>query len=199
MTPTFYYFFIIFLTCYITVASVIYNLCYVLLLGNHLKRCIDNVSFRAILGLGSQARFSLKRQNVIFICIMKCKQTVNPCERFEPRSHFKGRLSLIVRVNVVLNRTMFLRPNISRTFFEQKEKVSMIIFFFFKQLSYRYVIVNSITLKSKLIYSGIQWLIKCPFCRAIVFHPFAGLFISKSCLSPHIKLMINETKNTSAN
>ena len=28
-----------------------------------------------------------------------------PCERFEPRSHFK-RLSLIVRVNVVLNRTL---------------------------------------------------------------------------------------------
>ena len=26
-----------------------------------------------------------------------------------------------------------------------------------------------------------------------------GLFISKSCLSAHIKLMINETKNTSAN
>ena len=31
------------------------------------------------------------------------------------------------------------------------------------------------------------------------FHPFAGLFISKLCLSPHVKLMINETKNTSAN
>ena len=28
------------------------------------------------------------------------------CERFEPRSHFKSRLSLIVRVNVVLNRTV---------------------------------------------------------------------------------------------
>ena len=27
------------------------------------------------------------------------------CERFEPRSHFK-RMSLIVRVNVVLNRTV---------------------------------------------------------------------------------------------
>ena len=31
------------------------------------------------------------------------------------------------------------------------------------------------------------------------FHDFAGLFISKSCFSPHIKLIINETKNTSAN
>ena len=40
---------------------------------------------------------------------------------------------------------------------------------------------------------------KCPFCRKIVFYPFAGLFISKSCLSPQIELMINETKNTSAN
>ena len=28
------------------------------------------------------------------------------CERFEPRSHFKSRLSLIVRVKVVLNRTV---------------------------------------------------------------------------------------------
>ena len=28
------------------------------------------------------------------------------CERFEPRSHFKSRLSLIVRMNVVLNRTV---------------------------------------------------------------------------------------------
>ena len=36
VTPTFYYFFII-LTCYISVASFIYNLCYVLLLGNHLN------------------------------------------------------------------------------------------------------------------------------------------------------------------
>ena len=30
------------------------------------------------------------------------------CERFEPRSHFKSRLSLIVRVNVVLNRTVIV-------------------------------------------------------------------------------------------
>ena len=28
------------------------------------------------------------------------------CERFEPRSHFKSRLSLIIRVNVVLNRAV---------------------------------------------------------------------------------------------
>ena len=28
------------------------------------------------------------------------------CERFEPRSHFKSRLSLIARVNVVLNGTV---------------------------------------------------------------------------------------------
>ena len=28
------------------------------------------------------------------------------CERFEPKSHFKSRLSLIVRVNVVLKRTV---------------------------------------------------------------------------------------------
>ena len=34
-----------------------------------------------------------------------CKILYN-CERFEPRSHFKSRLSLMVRVNVVLNRTV---------------------------------------------------------------------------------------------
>ena len=31
---------------------------------------------------------------------------IDYCQRFEPRSHFKSRLSLIVRVNVVLNRTV---------------------------------------------------------------------------------------------
>ena len=35
-----------------------------------------------------------------------CKQQGYLSERFEPRSHFKSRLSLIVRVNVVLNRTV---------------------------------------------------------------------------------------------
>ena len=34
------------------------------------------------------------------------KITVYNCERFEPRSHFKSRLSLLVQVNVVLNRTV---------------------------------------------------------------------------------------------
>ena len=28
------------------------------------------------------------------------------CERLEPRSHFKSRLSLIIQVNVALNRTV---------------------------------------------------------------------------------------------
>ena len=37
--------------------------------------------------------------------IKGCKILYN-CERFESRSHFKSRLSLIVRVNVVLNRTV---------------------------------------------------------------------------------------------
>ena len=48
------------------------------------------------------------------------------------------------------------------------------------------ILLNSITLKSNLIVSGIQWLIKCPFCREPVLHPFSGLFISKSCLSPRL-------------
>ena len=38
---------------------------------------------------------------------LSCKNYLKQdCERFEPRSHFKNRLSLIVRVNVVLNRTV---------------------------------------------------------------------------------------------
>ena len=35
-------------------------------------------------------------------------------ERFEPRSHFKTRLSLIVRVNVVLNRTVVVDSDLAR-------------------------------------------------------------------------------------
>ena len=37
------------------------------------------------------------------------------CERFEPRSHFRSRLSLIVRVNVVLNRTVVVDSDVSTT------------------------------------------------------------------------------------
>ena len=37
------------------------------------------------------------------------------CERFEPRSHFLSRLSMIVRVNVVLNRTVVVDSDISTT------------------------------------------------------------------------------------
>ena len=35
-----------------------------------------------------------------------CDKEYLYCERFEPRSHFKSRMSLIVQVNVVLNRTI---------------------------------------------------------------------------------------------
>ena len=35
------------------------------------------------------------------------------CERFEPRSHFKSRLCLIVRVIVVLNRTVVVDSDYS--------------------------------------------------------------------------------------
>ena len=40
VTPTFYYFFIIFFTCYISVPSFSYNLCQVLLLWNHLNSIV---------------------------------------------------------------------------------------------------------------------------------------------------------------
>ena len=43
----------------------------------------------------------------MFLCIVLSeKEAINHCERLEPRSHFKSRLSLIVLVNVVLNRTV---------------------------------------------------------------------------------------------
>ena len=42
----------------------------------YLKGVLILFQFCAILGLGSEARFSLKHQNVIFICIMKGKKTV---------------------------------------------------------------------------------------------------------------------------
>ena len=41
-----------------------------------------------------------------FYMFLFCKVDLHYCEKFEPRSHFKSRLSLIVRVNVVLNRTV---------------------------------------------------------------------------------------------
>ena len=37
------------------------------------------------------------------------------CERFEPRSHFRSRLNLIVGVNVVLNRTVVVDSDVSTT------------------------------------------------------------------------------------
>ena len=39
--------------------------------------------------------------------------TSKMCERFEPRSHFKSRLCLIVGVNVVLNRTVVVDSDYS--------------------------------------------------------------------------------------
>ena len=39
---------------------------------------------------------------VVCLCFLFYQQS---CERFEPRSHFMSRLSMIVRANVVLNRT----------------------------------------------------------------------------------------------
>ena len=38
------------------------------------------------------------------------------CERFEPRNNFKSGLSLIVRVNVVLNRTVVVDSRVIRDF-----------------------------------------------------------------------------------
>ena len=49
--------------------------------------------------------FSLKLVAAPYVLALPENITYN-CERFAPRSHFKISLSLIVRVNVVLNRTV---------------------------------------------------------------------------------------------
>ena len=42
-------------------------------------------------------------------CFLLCEVIRDFSERFEPRSHFKSRLSLIVLVNVVLKRTVVVK------------------------------------------------------------------------------------------
>ena len=49
--------------------------------------------------------FQLQQKRLLPGELMICR-VVFSCERFEPRSLFKSRLSLNVRVNVVLNRTV---------------------------------------------------------------------------------------------
>ena len=74
--------------------------------------------------LGSQSehriRFILPARGfaavVIIDTVIKCKVSdfmfkFSFCERFEPRSHFISRLSMVVRVNVVLNRTVVVDSN----------------------------------------------------------------------------------------
>ena len=58
--------------------------------------------------LSTQLANLLRKSQQLFLKLLWCcnpSKIIN-CERFEPRSHFKSRLSLIVRVNVVLNRTV---------------------------------------------------------------------------------------------
>ena len=44
--------------------------------------------------------------NALLICGFIYSVIVFICERFEPRSYFISKLSMIVRLNVVLNRTV---------------------------------------------------------------------------------------------
>ena len=58
--------------------------------------------------LSTQLANLLRKSQQLFLKLLWCcnpSKIIN-CERFEPRSHFKSRLSLIVRVNIVLNRTV---------------------------------------------------------------------------------------------
>ena len=53
-----------------------------------------------------EVRVAAKCFNCPFLLLFYYYYYYYYCERFEQRSHFKSRLSLIVRVNVVLNRTV---------------------------------------------------------------------------------------------
>ena len=54
----------------------------------------------------TSSRFLVATLPLIKSSTWKQMNSLWDCERFEPRSHFKSRLSLIVWVNVVLNRTV---------------------------------------------------------------------------------------------
>ena len=52
--------------------------------------------------------FDLLFEVFLFINICVSRIISQNCERFEPKSHFKSRLSMIIQVNVVLNRTVIV-------------------------------------------------------------------------------------------
>ena len=68
--------------------------CYI---GNTLDMCVDETH---------NCRAHITEETVNKICIWKHLQHVKHCKRFEPRSRFISRLSMIVWVNTVLNRTV---------------------------------------------------------------------------------------------
>jgi len=65
--------------------------------------------------LGRENAASYYRQGMTFIAMVtrwsRSMSNLMLCDRFEPRSHFKSRLSLIVRLNVVLNRTVVVNSD----------------------------------------------------------------------------------------
>ena len=76
VTPTFYYFFIITLTCYISVPSFIYNVCQVILLKNHLKFCLYLI-FGQMLIMSTRYPHLHPCQNFDFLDFAKGNQTPN--------------------------------------------------------------------------------------------------------------------------
>ena len=70
VTPTFYYLFIIILTCYISVPSFIYNLCQVRLLRNHLKRV--KADKNALILLLPSGAITLRHEITCFQTLLHC-------------------------------------------------------------------------------------------------------------------------------
>ena len=91
MTPTFYYFFIIFLTCYISVPSFIYNLCYVLLLENHLKFSSSEIGHYLYL---MEICIQFPRPSLSFFYFPFCLM----CKAFSKKVNFMLTLSLIFSI-----------------------------------------------------------------------------------------------------
>ena len=84
-----------------------------LLLSISINQIVTSSNRAGSISLFSWSRFETADARLLFdvacdrvLGRLKLKNLNENCQRFEPRSHFKSRLSLIVLVNVVLNRNV---------------------------------------------------------------------------------------------
>ena len=60
----------------------------------------------SLIAANGSVNIALKKDSSSFNLRCDYSKALTLCERSEPRSHFISRLSMIVRVNVILNRTV---------------------------------------------------------------------------------------------